>query len=392
MNHVKHFFLFIFLLGVFAMVYLFLYSYLTNNFNARQVVAIKVADQVKEKQKEAITVHGPSPAPFISEKNESVEAQIPEKSDLKNFSWSQVTSSAPWGSRDSAVSFVFKNKMWTMGGLNGNGDVTYGHKIKYWEAPYFNDIWTSDDGANWSRVAEHAEWSPRRSMSVVLFKGALWMFGGWGPINGYAKDVWKSTDGVIWKRVVSNVPWSVREGQTAEVFQGKIWLIGGVDYDNRETKNDVWYSENGIDWYEATASAPWSSRWDHATAVFGGKIFLSGGMNLNKQTFGDVWSSSDGTNWEKVSPNPSWQVRQGHTLVIFQDMIWSVGRLNDNGGVNDIWYSKNGLSWQKTAFDPPWLGREDHSVLVFKDRIYVFGGMDSNWHWQNDVWVSSNLK
>jgi Kelch motif len=386
MKYLKQLFQLVFLLTVFGLVYLFLYSYLSKNFSTRQVVATKVTEQVKERQKGTVSL----PPPVSVEKEESVTFELPEKSGPKNLSWSQLTPSAPWEARDSAVSFVFKNKMWTMGGLNGNGDVTEEHKIKYWEAPYFNDIWTSDDGVKWTRMTEQAQWSPRRSMSVVLFKDALWMFGGWGPITGYAKDVWKSTDGVSWKRVISDAPWPVREGQTAEVFQGKIWMIGGVDYDKRETKNDVWYSENGIDWYEATSSAPWSSRWDHATAVFNGKIFLTGGMNLNKQTFGDVWSSSDGINWELLTPSPSWQERQGHSLVVLGGTIWSIGRFNDNGGPNDVWYSADGDKWRKTDTDPLWLGREDHSVLVFNDRIFVFGGMDLNWHWQNDVWVSSN--
>lgn len=307
------------------------------------------------------------------------------------LSWTIATSSAEWAPRDSSASFVFAGKMWTMGGLNGNENIAGQGVVRYWEAPHFNDIWASENGTQWTLVKEHAEWSPRRSMSVLFFNGALWMFGGWSPVGGYTSDVWRSEDGIVWTRVVVRAPWSPREGQTAEVFAGNMWMFGGVNYDERTTKNDAWYSGDGMNWYEATTTIPWSPRWDHATAVFHGKIFLGGGMNLAKETFQDVWVSGDGLAWERATSSAPWSPRQGHAFVVLRDTLWSVGRLNDkeNGGENDVWYSPDGTSWYHTKELPAWAGREDHSTLVFNDEIFVFGGMDANWQWRNDVWVSS---
>ena len=46
--------------------------------------------------------------------------------------WSMATATAPWAPRDSAASFVFQNKLWTMGGLNGNQEVnTATHYVEY---------------------------------------------------------------------------------------------------------------------------------------------------------------------------------------------------------------------------------------------------------------------
>ncbi len=331
-------------------------------------------------------------ATYSSVKTQRTEPKQVAEFEPRLLSWSQATSSTEWQPRDSAVSFVFQNKMWTMGGLNGNKEIASNHTVNYWEAQHFNDIWATEDGTTWEMIKAHAEWSPRRSMSVALFQDKLWMFGGWSPITSYTNDIWQSSDGINWTKVVLNASWSAREGQTTEVFQGKIWMMGGVNYDKRETKNDVWYSENGVDWHQATTTIPWSPRWDHATAVFNGKFFLSGGMNLSKQTFKDVWVSPDGLNWELANANPPLQERQGHSLVVFHNKLWLVGRFNDkkDGGANDVWYSDDGVVWEKTETDPTWLGREDHSALVFKDRIYVFGGMDANWQWRNDVWFSSN--
>ncbi|HEY4473800.1 MAG TPA: hypothetical protein VI957_01405 [Candidatus Paceibacterota bacterium] len=331
-----------------------------------------------------------------NEARSSAQKQSSENQQVPQFEprllWSQATSSAEWQPRDSAVSFVFQNKMWTMGGLNGDKEVATNHTVRYWEAPHFNDIWATEDGMHWEMMKDTAEWPPRRSMSVVSFRDKLWMFGGWSPITGYTSDVWQSDDGIVWTQVISEAQFPAREGQTAETFQGKIWLFGGVNYDKHEVKNDVWYSDDGLLWHQATTTIPWSPRWDHATAVFNGKIFLAGGMNLSDQIFKDVWSSSDGFNWKPVTTSAPWQERQGHSLVVFHDTLWIIGRLNDfeGGGANDVWYSDDGITWQKTNTDPSWLGREDHSVLIFNNRIYVFGGMDSNWQWRNDVWFSSN--
>ncbi len=330
---------------------------------------------------------------LATEQSTTTEPQ-PKQFDPKLLSWELATSSAEWEARDSGVSFVFNNKIWTMGGLDGNTKVQTGNKVIYWEAPHFNDIWTTENGATWTLVKAHAEWPPRRSMTVVNFLNKLWMFGGWSPINGLTSDIWNSDDGVTWTKVVSKAAWPAREGHTAEVFHGKIWMFGGVDYDKHETMNDVWYSEDGIDWTQATTTIPWSTRWDHATAVFKDKIFLAGGMDLKNGVFNDVWSSSDGLNWELVAAHAPWATRQGHSLVVYKDKLWVMGRLDDKGegGVNDIWYSDDGITWQKTNTDPPWIGREDHSVVVFNDKIYVFEGMGSDWKWHNDVWVTAEQK
>jgi hypothetical protein len=312
--------------------------------------------------------------------------------DPANLTWDQVVEHAPWAPRDSAMTFVFKDKMWILGGLNGNG-VKAGpeHAVEYWTAPYFNDIWSSDDGAHWAHEGD-GQWAPRRSMTVAEFKGRLWMMGGWTPKVGYTSDIWVSDDAVNWQKIVEQAPWPAREGHTLTVWQGKLWLMGGVNYDERHTYNDVWYSDDGVNWNQAP-DAPWSTRWDHAAAGFNGKLYVTGGMDLNKHTFNDVWTTTDGVQWQKVTGEAPWMSRQGHALLSWGGVLYTLGRLNDDTttGPNDIWYTRDGFVWHKTAEDPPWLGREDHGALVYKNRLWVLSGMDINWHWNNDVWRSSPL-
>ena len=276
--------------------------------------------------------------------------KAPPPFDPATLTWSEVTKSAAWEPRDSAAAFVYDNKMWIEGGLDGNNAPSgLHHAVEYGDAPYFNDIWSSTDGHTWKLEATSTDWKPRRSMSIVEFNGSLWMFGGWSPIDGYQSDVWESHDAIHWTKAVSKAAFIPREGQWVEVWQGKLWMTGGVNYEARKTFNDVWYSSDGITWTEAP-DAPWPSRWDHATAIFDGKLWMTGGMDLGAHkdnAFNDEWYTEDGMTWTKVTDNAVWPARQGHQLIPYQGYLWILGRLNDDidGGRNDVWYSKDGLSW-----------------------------------------------
>ncbi|MFH1180929.1 MAG: serine hydrolase [bacterium] len=331
---------------------------------------------------------------------DSAESRIEEMQKLINWifpfdpgklGWQEAISKAPWTERDSHDAVIFDNKIWLIGGLNGNGHVIGSEAVEYWLAPHFSDIWMSLDGLSWTMITDKAPWGKRRSIQLVNFNGKMWLMGGWGPDIGYRNDIWSSEDGINWVRETSSANWPAREGHSLVVFQDKLWLIGGVRYDARETFNDVWYSQDGINWLEATSSAErFSSRWDHAVIAFKNKLWLTAGMNLEGETFDDVWSSVNGRDWQMETDNPPWQARQGHVSVVYKNRLWLIGRFDDkiNVGENDIWYTQDGLKWEKTEKDPLWTGREDHAVVVFKDKIWVLGGMDSDWTWKNDIWYS----
>lgn len=334
---------------------------------------------------------------FLRLKKAQVEIVISKNSfsfNPENLEWLQISSAAPWEPRDSGEVFVFRNKIWLIGGLNGESKVKReadGHYVvQYWLAPHFADIWNTENGLDWNLVTTSAPWGPRRSMSVVFFNNKLWLLGGWSPTFGYVNDIWNSYDGVNWEKVVLNAEFQPAEGQSLVVFKNKIWKIGGVNYDEHEAKNDVWYSEDGFRWSKVK-NIPWEPRWDHAVEVFNEKLFLTGGMNLEGKVFNDVWVSEDGINWSLIVKNAPWAPRQGHTLKAYKGKLWLIGRLDDeeNGGQNDIWYSDDGINWQKVPTNPPWTGREDFFSVIFKNKIWILGGMDKNWQWKNDIWVSN---
>ena len=65
------------------------------------------------------------------------------------------------------------------------------------EAPYFNDVWVTADGATWEQVTAAAGWSPRPGHVCELVGNQFLCFGGFGLLQN-PTDMWVSTDGAEW--------------------------------------------------------------------------------------------------------------------------------------------------------------------------------------------------
>ena len=91
--------------------------------------------------------------------------------------WQESTGSAEFEARDSHGLVAFKNKLWVMGGLNGNCCVQKLGLVDYEKAPHFLDVWSSEDGKIWKLENASAPWGKRRSIQVVEFKNKLFLLG-----------------------------------------------------------------------------------------------------------------------------------------------------------------------------------------------------------------------
>ncbi len=314
--------------------------------------------------------------------------------DPARLSWKQAaTTAVPWSIRDSHNLFVFKNKLWLIGGLDAT-KVTVNNNPAYDAADYYNDIWSSEDGLTWKLEQEHAEFPPVRSVSIVEYKNALYMVGGWGPDVGYRNGVWKSDDGINWRQIKKTPNFPQREGQKLAVFKGKVWQLGGVNYSSHQTFNDVRYTEDFFTWQVATSAAPWAERWDHDVAEHNGSLYLTGGMGFKGQGFDDVWKSEDGINWQLIREHAEFGKKQGLSLQSYQGYLWIIGGMDAITGedTGNTWYSSDGVNWNKTDYENLWSGREDHSVAIFKDKIWASGGMSADFKWHNDLWYSNLAK
>lgn len=266
---------------------------------------------------------------------------------------------------------------------------------------FFNDVWRSKDGVNWTKMIENQyidpndpnpkHWAGRAGLSAAVFKGYIYVMGGsvnddssivggGAPARQYFNDVWRSHDGQKWEKV-GNAPWAPRAGGVAVVKEGYLYMVGG-----EEGFICVQDLPPGV---PAPPCPPY---------------------------FNDVWRTKDGVNWEEMTSEAEWTKRPGHQVVVAQNQLVLFGGFglgDDNGTTpsnpSDVWVSKDGSKWEKVS-DAPWnaTGSEDikydFDAVVepgygkFTDAIYTFGGDRETFDFSdqenyknvdNDVWKFS---
>ncbi len=246
--------------------------------------------------------------------------------------WTLEARQAPWEGRHTAGYAVHEGKMWIVG-----GDANQKH--------YQNDVWSSEDGVEWQLLNEHVPWGQRVLHHTVVHDGRIWVMGGqtlpqFAPEvqqEIFYNDVWASQDGVDWTRVCEHAPWTPRGmiGGSA-VHQGRIWILGGGTYDTphfgRNYYSDVWSSADGIGWQRHVEFAPWAPRLYHEVAVFDGRLWVMEGHDghANRK---DVWYSLDGVNWYEV-PGTPWAPRHAASVFVHNDALWMVA---GNNMQPDVW-------------------------------------------------------
>src|SRR5262249_11254845 len=140
--------------------------------------------------------------------------------------WKLETKEAAFKHSDLSMTLTFKDKMWIMGGWHGG-------RLKHASAS--NEVWSSTDGVTWEQVTKSAGWSPRLAAAVVAFKGKMWVLGGlqkyyFGTDEDLRNDVWYSEDGANWKQATAKAPWAPRGYLCAVAHDEKLWVMGGGNY------------------------------------------------------------------------------------------------------------------------------------------------------------------
>jgi len=267
-------------------------------------------------------------------KNFSTDCNSEVWSSSDGVTWKFETH-APWEERHTAGHVVYKDKMWIIG-----GDPIQKH--------YQNDVWNTEDGIHWTRVIDNVPWNDRVLHYTLVHDDKIWIMGGqtvtsrmrqhmpgWTlPVSEtYYNDVWNTTDGVNWTLVTEHAPWSPR-GQIggSAVFSNRMWILGGGAYFT-ESFNDVWSSRDGRSWEKHVESAPWRPRQYHDVAVFDGKLWLMEGRCEPGGNGNDVWFSSDGKHWEEL-PGTPWAKRHAASVFVYKNALWMVA---GNHMESDIW-------------------------------------------------------
>lgn len=169
--------------------------------------------------------------------------------------------------------FVFKNKLWMIGGNNGT--------------TVFADAWASTDAVHWEKTAERLPFGPREGQQFVILRDTLYML---------SHDVWSSTDGIHWKRVAERITEGDIYGYTAVAFDDMIWLLGY----NRSGRfsSEVLASSDGRKW--EPQRAPWSPRGGIAACVHKGRIIITGGK----------YGGQDSSHPEFIYSNDVWALKR----------------------------------------------------------------------------------
>jgi hypothetical protein len=238
-------------------------------------------------------------------------------------SWKLIEKQAPWKHSDLSMSVVFKDRMWFMGGW-------YNGRLKGHSAS--NLVWSSTDGVKWEQATDGAGWTPRVASALVTFKGKMWLLGGtenyyFGDQSSLKNDVWSSDDGRTWTRVAANAGWSPRAYHQAAVLNDRIYVFGGGNYvPEYQATNDVWSSADGVNWRQETEAAPWHPRLWFSSVVYRDHIWVLGGWSNNPSTnWGDVWYSKNGRDWKQLQSKTIWKERHEHSALVLKDRIWVLG-------------------------------------------------------------------
>lgn len=206
--------------------------------------------------------------------------------------WTQVNANAPWEGRAAAALQFKGDKMFVMGG-------SHGLLPPIGKGKCFNDVWMSEDkGVTWQQVSESAPWPAREGMQkltalydedgeerIVLTSGEAGYF---GP---YYNDVWSTTDGANWTQVSSKTAFSARSGNLLLNLEGSLYTFGGYGFPFM--KHDGYCLPAGSkDWIKLP-DAPWKGRFDYDWEPFNGGILLAGGeaslFGIGGPYFNDIW-------------------------------------------------------------------------------------------------------
>jgi len=182
-----------------------------------------------------------------------------------------------------------RGRMWLLGGIE---DYYFGT-----EKSLKNDVWSSADGKTWKLETANAPWSPRAYHQAVVLNGRIYVMGGgnYTPAYHAQNDVWSSSDGVNWTCETNSAPWEPRLWFSAAVYRGRMWVLGGWSKE-KDNFGDVWHSADGRSWQRLETKDGWKARHEHSVFVFQDKLWVAGGHA--RPLSNEVWSLSLPKDWE----------------------------------------------------------------------------------------------
>lgn len=211
-----------------------------------------------------------------------------------------------------------------------------------------NDVWSTSDGSNWKAATLHAQWSPRQHHAACVFKGRLWLAGGYGysgatSQNESFNDVWASSDGKLWELVQQHAAWVPRNQ----------FVMLAVPLPPPMRYNVTTFTPAA-----ATMPSPSSSplslqshplppvvALEESLVVLAGNNFAANAQchELRCLCFADVWRSANGTNWLSLHQEHvviPWGMRSRTAAVVTDSSLFIMGgavACASGQGYADVW-------------------------------------------------------
>ncbi|HPS30990.1 MAG TPA: hypothetical protein PLZ43_12090 [bacterium] len=278
---------------------------------------------------------------------------------------------AQFNPRASHCAAFFKNKFYVIGGTAFDGV----------EEKTVADVWTSTDGKTWSLVTETAAIGARNRHRCVVHDNKLWVIGGRDGNGTELTDVWFTSNGTDWETdvvpeggllagsnaaVISNgtklfvfgtapyfgtpsaysrdsTGWTVLptpsyggDGSFGYAFlNGTMYLAGGIDSAQTATTNSIYYTADGEKWDVATGA--FTARAFAPMININNTLYLIGGNNLTTR-LNDVWTSTDGLNFVQVTGETGFTARSSHAAAASDSKLCIIGgTMVDNSYSSDVW-------------------------------------------------------
>lgn len=255
--------------------------------------------------------------------------------------WTEEEDLAPFDRRAQHLTLVHDNKLWLVGGSNFTVNPPYPLPEPG------NDVWWTSDGENWTEATSNAAYGDRYGQSCVSFDGKLWVIGGsrsYGFPAVFTNDVWYSEDGANWTQATESAPFSPRMEHASVVHDGRIWVIGGRRQDYSPA-GDVWSSEDGAAWSQVATSLPFYHGIRPGAASFGNRLIVASSAfhAASGADYGAIWSSVDGLSWERETPASLAPGYDGAVLAAMDDTLFALGGYyNRASGWSAVYLSKFG--------------------------------------------------
>jgi N-acetylneuraminic acid mutarotase len=207
----------------------------------------------------------------------------------KAETWTQVNKQAPWGARAGLGGTMHNGKLIIAGGCHDNVPYDPGFFRTFYE-----DVWISEDGANWQMQTNSPGWKGRSGPRLVSFENKLFLIAGERGFTTSTQlaDVWSSADsGKTWQLVQASPSFSARSGHGVVIVPGYMLLIAGWP-----ELSDLYYTKDGAQWTQSSGLA-WNcnstscGKFDFWPLIHKGNLFLIGGSG-SSSTFGTLYSET----------------------------------------------------------------------------------------------------